>query len=875
MKISSFCFNSALAYLLFTACCFSADEQPVRSEDFNKVMAAIQTAEKDTDSEALSAVMTLFKTFSEKFMREVVLKDPEFVKLSKEVDETRKNFQAYRNAQIKDNPKLQELADSYSTTMIELKKNPADKEKSKELKRVAAAINAHFKDDQNYIKYNEKLKSLEDLKQKIITTSTAPVAQEYRLILKEFAMLTECKNDEVKISFTDFFKGIKSKLMDSDILKLGEELITKKLKEENPEIKTEDITSVFKAIYYCENPDAGIKILTGLTDNFNDKDFSKVFLICAEKIKYGKIVHREFSKSLDKIVINGATSGNDSLMLARLAAYLYSEDEICTLAKKLETAPDADPWLKALLQGKSEIKLAWKSRGNDWASTVTKEGWKGFKAHIEKARALLTAAHKIHPEFPDAADDMITVEMGSGGISERVEWFKKAIEAQVDLSSPYNKIKRALMPRWSGSQEMLLDLGEACINDSPVPEVGLSILITAAMQTEDYRWQKFFRKPAVEKLLKIFEEKKSKVVKKNVKEKISIIQISLLISIRDYEKAAVLMAEIEKETFDKLLNTILKSDEESEMETVNSWVNYEATLNAFTGSHREKFLKIENDFLEGNPNYEKDLLDLIKSGKLSDDEKNFAIDFYGRTKLEDVMLENIADYKTAFNSAITKSENTENVKLIKKLIELGAPLNAADNKGRSPLCMAAMENAPEIFKILLDAGADINFRSKNGRTAFVWALRYELPREIIEESIKKGADVNTSDNNRWSALSHSASCSSDPEIISLLLQSGAAVDLADGDNTTPLMCAAAQENGAEKVKIFLQAGADVNAQESSGQGLTPLIAAISRNGTLETVKLLIEAGADVNKKDLKGQSPLDWAIKKKKNDIADYLKTRK
>jgi len=141
----------------------------------------------------------------------------------------------------------------------------------------------------------------------------------------------------------------------------------------------------------------------------------------------------------------------------------------------VKSHPESDPWLVDLIGGRYEIKEAWKSRGGGWAKDVTKEGWQGFHEHLAKARELLTQAWKMHPDYPEPADEMITVVMGEGakpGDTERV-WFNRAVAAQMDFEPAYDSLARALMPRWGGSQEEMYQFGLDCLAtkrfDTPVP----------------------------------------------------------------------------------------------------------------------------------------------------------------------------------------------------------------------------------------------------------------------------------------------------------------------------------------------------------------------------------------------------------------------
>jgi hypothetical protein len=135
-------------------------------------------------------------------------------------------------------------------------------------------------------------------------------------------------------------------------------------------------------------------------------------------------------------------------------------------ADALAARPDADPWVRRVVAGRLHTKLAWDSRGGGWANTVTPEGWKGFFEHLRAARAALTTAWEIDPTLPEAPTDMIPVAMGGGGdLNEQpLDWFERALKAQVDYDPAYQAMLGGpLLPRWGGSYEAMLQLGDACL----------------------------------------------------------------------------------------------------------------------------------------------------------------------------------------------------------------------------------------------------------------------------------------------------------------------------------------------------------------------------------------------------------------------------
>lgn len=61
----------------------------------------------------------------------------------------------------------------------------------------------------------------------------------------------------------------------------------------------------------------------------------------------------------------------------------------------------------------------------------------------------------------------------------------------------------------------------------------------------------------------------------------------------------------------------------------------------------------------------------------------------------------------------------EHLAIIKLLIERGAPVDAIDARGDTPLTLAALHglDSPVVIRMLADAGANLNHRDKGGRTA--------------------------------------------------------------------------------------------------------------------------------------------------------------
>ncbi|MGL5017137.1 MAG: hypothetical protein ACRDBP_03310 [Luteolibacter sp.] len=162
-------------------------------------------------------------------------------------------------------------------------------------------------------------------------------------------------------------------------------------------------------------------------------------------------------------------------------------------------------WARQTIVGRSEITVAWASRGGGWASTVTDAGWQGFSEHLAKARVALVEAWKENPKAPFAAQSMIKVVMaGKGENGETVQlWFDRAIAAQCDYTPAYASVLWAYRPRWCGGHELMLAFGKACAATKRY-DLDIPIAFTRACNgivSEIDDWREFYQRPDIAEVL--------------------------------------------------------------------------------------------------------------------------------------------------------------------------------------------------------------------------------------------------------------------------------------------------------------------------------------------------------------------------------------
>ncbi|MDZ4289300.1 MAG: hypothetical protein U0984_15145, partial [Prosthecobacter sp.] len=120
-------------------------------------------------------------------------------------------------------------------------------------------------------------------------------------------------------------------------------------------------------------------------------------------------------------------------------------------------------WAKLTLEGYAETEMAWVGRTSKWADEVKDDQWQQFSDHLKIARELLTKAHALRPERPEAAAQMIPVAMGDSDIKETRLWFDRAVSAQFDYLPAYGRLLLAYRPRWGGDYDLMLAFGKACV----------------------------------------------------------------------------------------------------------------------------------------------------------------------------------------------------------------------------------------------------------------------------------------------------------------------------------------------------------------------------------------------------------------------------
>jgi ankyrin repeat protein len=193
------------------------------------------------------------------------------------------------------------------------------------------------------------------------------------------------------------------------------------------------------------------------------------------------------------------------------------------------------------------------------------------------------------------------------------------------------------------------------------------------------------------------------------------------------------------------------------------------------------------------------------------------------------------------SAPLAEAAATGNTAIIEKLLKAGADPESPNADGQTALMVIARTSNLDAANALLKKKANVNAIEKwHGQTALMWATAEKQP-EMVKLLIKHGADVNArSLVNNWQRQ-----VTAEPR-----------AQARPSGGLTPLIYAA-REGCLECVRALVKANAKLDMADP--ESVTPLIVAIT-NFHFDIAKLLIESGASVNKWDWWGRTPLYCAV---------------
>ena len=193
--------------------------------------------------------------------------------------------------------------------------------------------------------------------------------------------------------------------------------------------------------------------------------------------------------------------------------------------------------------------------------------------------------------------------------------------------------------------------------------------------------------------------------------------------------------------------------------------------------------------------------------------------------------------------------------MLATLIEFGADIDRRDRNGDRPLDWAARYGEVEIMRLLLQAGADPDEPGNRG-TPLIQALgggHYTAAALLLDTMEAQGGPQR---GELHSAL-YVAAKGRDLDLARRIIEAGADPDGHQGHTGERALHEAAFGSTPEMVALLISAGADLEARNEKGE--TPLFYA-AKYGKAETLPVLLEAGADPDARDHRFITPIVAAL---------------
>jgi len=474
-----------------------------------------------------------------------------------------------------------------------------------------------------------------------------------------------------------------------------------------------------------------------------------------------------------------------------------------------------DPWIALMFEARGLWNYAYELRGSGWADTVTEKGWAGFQEYGEKSYQLYRQAYQLHPEWPEAAAELVQVCNPIKSKQETVQWFNRAIAAEIDDSTAFWNFLWAFRPRWGGSWDEMLAIGRRMADaddhfyNTRLPLVYWWALQNVAEELSNHSNLKTTRAfldeqwPALEKIIRR--------------------QLELAVRSHKYLLANHLHA-----IFGRYLWACGKYQparaELSTMSWLDNGVDYVCTTPSFW---------------------------ILPLGEVIQ-EVVLATSTYQKQYQELDALTAAGQYAEAGKRWIQLWQQTS-APAEKRLFSRKAVWNLADNNSM-PLNMdegiflLARLGCIEGVKAFLDAGCSVNARGLENCTLIQRSLApdFKLDRQgdlaippkimMLQFLLSRGADIKMRGGPQWTTL-HLAVYHKVPLMVLafVLDKQPEAVNAGDVDNETPLIWCA-MLNLPEQADFLLKHGADVNIRTQSGE------TALDRAPSQDFANLLIAAG---------------------------------
>lgn len=242
-----------------------------------------------------------------------------------------------------------------------------------------------------------------------------------------------------------------------------------------------------------------------------------------------------------------------------------------------------------------------------------------------------------------------------------------------------------------------------------------------------------------------------------------------------------------------------------------------------------------------------------------------------------------AEIKTAFEEAVWKNDVATARLMIAQGANVNEPMELLSGSKIHPIFVATSNNCVEMLELLLSAGVEPDTRNEFDETPLIDCD--ESPPAIVKALIEAGADVNARARNGYTPLLEAALWSS-PESVRLLLEAGAHINVLDHEEGhTPYELTLEEERDAwleaagQCRELLLAAGAleVVSLDIEEAPMISPLNGEFLRavlHRDCCRAKAALDAGADINATDRYGTMAMQQVMDGHDEEMAKLLLER-
>ncbi len=167
------------------------------------------------------------------------------------------------------------------------------------------------------------------------------------------------------------------------------------------------------------------------------------------------------------------------------------------------------------------------------------------------------------------------------------------------------------------------------------------------------------------------------------------------------------------------------------------------------------------------------------------------------------------------------------------------------------------------LKLLINSGADINAKDKDGWTALMYAVRYQEGVQTVSLLLNADADVKAKNNFDSSALLIAACYNNNPQILKMLLEYYSTSEKELLKAFTQILSSSLIPEYIQmaKIKLFLEKSLQLN---TFYEGKTPLMYAAQYGNSTNVIKLLLDNGCITTVRSTEGKTAFEYASKNSK-----------